>query len=129
MKNALLPRILALAKRALATHNAMLKSKVQIDWDECNKQETEMYAEMDSIDKAAGSGLVVGRHLSFSVGDGSADYIITKVCKNHVVVEWIPLCDGYSSRVVGLNANKTQCIMLRSTAEQECRATLFFSNI
>ena len=127
MKNALLPRIHALAKRALAAHEAMLKFDSPIDWNKLNKDESEMTEELIAIDKAAGPGLAIGRRLSFSVGDGSADYLITKVCKNHVVVEWIPLCDCYSSPAVGLSRNSTQYIVLRSTAEQLCRAGAIFA--
>ena len=122
MKNALLPRILALAARANAANEAMNKSSFDqpIDWNKRRQDETEMYAEMEAINKAAGPGLAVGRKLSFGVADGSADYIITKIRKNDVVVEWIPLCDGYSSPAVGLSSDKRNYVVLRSTAETYC---------
>ena len=122
MKNALLPRILALAERATATNDAMYKSSSDqpIDWNKRQQDENEMYAEMEAINKAAGPGLAVGRKLSFGVADGSANYIITKVLKNVVYVEWIPLCDGYSSPAVGLSSDKRNYVVLRSTAETYC---------
>jgi len=79
-----------------------------------------MEAEMEAINKAAGPGLAVGRRLSFGVADGSADYIITKILKNVVHVEWIPMCDGYSSPAVGLSSDNKNYVVLRSTAETYC---------
>ena len=118
MKNALLPRILALAARANAANEAMNKSfDTPIDWNKRRRDENEMSSEMEAINKAAGPGLAVGRKLSFGVADGGADYIITKVLKNVVHVEWIPLCDAYSSPAVGLSSDKKNYVVLRSTAE------------
>ena len=121
MKNALLPRILALAARANAANEAMNKSfDTPIDWNKRRRDENEMSSEMEAINKAAGPGLAVGRKLSFGVADGGADYIITKVLKNVVHVEWIPLCDAYSSPAVGLSSDKKNYVVLRSTAETYC---------
>ena len=123
MKNALLPRIMALAQKAQAAHTAMHNAPFdqRIDWAARDKAESEMEAEMFAIDKEAGPGLAVGRTLSFGVADGGAVYIITKIRKNDVVVEWIPLGDGYFSQAVGLSADKRNHVVLRSTAEQQCR--------
>ena len=130
MKNNLLPRILALAKRANdAKNQSDLQFKQSMaaagkgepyhyDWETRQKAENEMYAEMDAIDKAAGPGLAVGRAIHFGVADGNACYIITKIRKNDVVVEWIPLCDNYFSDAVGLSADKRNYIVNRHTAER-----------
>lgn len=122
MKNALLPRIMALAQKAQAAYKAMQNADFsqKIDWAARDKAEAEMEAEMEAIDKEAGKGLAVGRTLSFGVADGSANYIITKIRKNDVVVEWIPLCDHYFSDAVGLSADKRNHVVLRSTAERQC---------
>ena len=89
------------------------------DWESSRKVENEMETEMDAIDKAAGPGLAVGRELRFGVADGTASYIITKIRKNDVVVEWVPLCDHYFSNAVGLTADKRQYIVNRHTAERQ----------
>ena len=123
MKNALLPRIMALAQKAQSAYETMKKTPFdqRIDWAARDKMESEIEAEMAAIDKEAGKGLAVGRRLSFGVGDGGADYIITKIRKNDVVVEWIPLGDHYFSQAVGLSADKRNHVVLRSTAEQQCK--------
>jgi hypothetical protein len=77
----------------------------------------ELEAELSAIDKAAGKGLVIGRVLTFGVADGKANYVVTKVRKNDVAVEWVPLGDGYMFQGVGLSADKTEYILLRSIAE------------
>jgi len=77
-------------------------------------------SEMDAINKAAGPGLAIGRILTFGVADGTANYIITKIRKNDMVVEWIPMGDHYFSPAVGLTADRMQHIVLRSTAEAHC---------
>lgn len=125
MKNALLPRIMALASRAQAAQTAMQKPDCQIDWEKWNADDREMSAELEAIDKAAGQGLAIGRRLSFGVADGGADYLITKICKNHVQVEWIPLCDGYRSQAVGLSADRKHYIVLISTAMAYCNMAAF----
>ncbi len=120
-KNATLKqRILALANRAVVHHDSLLKEET--DFEKWDTEDTELETELNAIDKAAGKGLVVGRVLTFGVADGSASYIVTKVRKNDVVVEWVPLGDGYSSPVVGLSADKTEYVILRSTAEAYSRS-------
>ena len=124
MKNALLPRIKALAQRAQAAHKAMNDAckdfNSRIDWSKKDSDKCEMMAEMTAIDAAAGNGLAVGRHLTFGVADGGAEYIITKILKNVVEVEWIPLGDGYFSDAVALTPDKTKWVVLRGTAERQC---------
>ena len=115
MKNALKQRILALANRATTHHDSLGKGTV--DWPSWEKMNGELEAELNAINTAAGKGLVVGRVLTFGVADGYANYIVTKIRKNDVVVEWVPMGDGYMSQAVGLSADKTQYIVLRSTAE------------
>ena len=117
MKNALKQRILALANRALAHH----ESTIGADFNAWEKMNAELEAELTAINEAAGKGLVVGRVLTFGVADGNASYVVTKIRKNDVVVEWVPLGDGYSSQAVGLSRDKTEYIVLRSTAEAFCR--------
>jgi len=117
----LMERIKALVARATAAHKKMSDFSQETDWSQWTKDENEMEAELDAIDKDAGSGLCIGRCLSFGVADGSATYIVTKVRKNDVVVEWVPLCDGYFSDAVGLSRDKTQYVVNRNTAEGRCR--------
>ncbi len=117
----LLARITALAARANAARKQMEDFNAPYDFEKVRKDENEMYAELDAINKAAGYGLVVGRVLSFGVADGSASYIVTKVRKNDVVVEWIPLGDAYFSDAVGLSRDKTQYVVNRHTAESHCQ--------
>ena len=122
-KNALMTRILAVAKRAHAMKAEKDKPTFRVgkyDFEAINAEETKLCAEIDAINKAAGKGLAVGRSLNFGVADGTATYIVTKVRKNDVIVEWIPMGDNYFSPAVGLNAAKTQYVVLRSTAEQYC---------
>lgn len=125
----LMARILALSERANAAHKKMQDINHRIDFKQWDKDEKEMYAELDAIDKAAGPGLVVGRVLTFGVADGNANYIVTKVRKNDVVVEWIPLCDGYWSDAVGLSRDKRNYVVNRSTAERYARAAEIFQKL
>jgi hypothetical protein len=114
-KNAIKQRIVTLAARALANQEALGKGNTDFAaWEKVN---AEMEAELEAIGKAAGKGLVIGRVLTFGVADGSASYVVTKIRKNDVVVEWVPLGDGYRSQAVGLSRDKTEYIVLRSTAE------------
>lgn len=115
-KNASLKnRIVALAKRAEAHHDALGHGTV--DFPSWEKENAELEAELNAIDKAAGKGLVVGRVLTFGVADGCASYVVTKIRKNDVAVEFVPLGDGYRAQAVGLSRDKTEYIVLRSTAE------------
>ena len=120
MKNALMTRILAVANSARLASDARGKPTFKWDFEAINAEESKWCAEIEAINKAAGKGLAVGRSLIFGVADGTANYIVTKVRKNDVVVEWIPMGDDYWSSAVGLNAAKTQYVVLRSTAEQYC---------
>ena len=126
IKNATLKsRILALANRAASHHDSLGKGTIDFGaWDKIND---EMEAELNAIDKAAGPGLKVGRVLTFGVADGCANYVVTKIRKNDVVVEWVPLGDGYHSQAVGLSADRTEYIVLRSTAEQYTRCASMFA--
>ena len=119
-KNASLKnRIVALANKAVAHHDSLGNGKT--DFPAWEKMNAELEAELEAINTAAGKGLVVGRVLTFGVADGSASYVITKIRKNDVVVEWVPIGDGYSSQAVGLSRDKTEYIVLRSTAEAYSR--------
>ena len=82
MKNALLPRIMALAQKAQSAYEKMRKAPFseRIDWAARDKMESEIEAEMQAIDKEAGKSLAVG---------------LSSDRRNHVV--------------------------LRSTAEQQCK--------
>lgn len=115
-KNAIKQRIVTLAARALANQDALGKGNTDFTaWERIN---ADLEAELEAIGKAAGKGLVIGRVLTFGVADGYANYVVTKVRKNDVAVEWVPLGDGYSSPAVGLSADRTEYVVLRSTAEQ-----------
>ena len=120
MKNALMTRILAVANSARLASDARGKPQFKWDFEAINTEENKWCAEIAAINKAAGKGVAVGRSLTFAVADGTANYIITKVRKNDVVVEWIPMGDNYFSPAVGLNTAKTQYVVLRSTAELYC---------
>ncbi len=115
----LVPRIMTLATRAQAYYEQM--GKGTLDWDKYDEEAKAMDAEITAIDKAAGPGLAVGRVLTFGVADGNASYLITKVRKNDVIVEWVPLWDCYWSNAVGLSTDKRHHVVLRSTAESYTR--------
>lgn len=89
-------------------------------WEAFNASQTEIEKELDAIDKEVGDGLVVGRSLSFGVADGSANYIITKVRKNDVAVEYVPLMDGYTFQGVYDNGKGELCLP-RAVAERQCK--------
>ena len=120
----LMPRIMALATRAQAYHDQM--GNGTLDWNKYDKEAEEMDAEMTAIDKAAGPGLAVGRVLRLGVADGRASYLITKIRKNDVVVEWVPLWDCYWSNAVGLSTDRRHHVVLRSTAEAYTRCASIF---
>ncbi|HQI45685.1 MAG TPA: hypothetical protein PLC59_06500 [Bacteroidales bacterium] len=108
-------RIRDFAKRAKQHYESLAKGNVH--FTEWNARNAELEQELIEIDKLAGKGLAVGRCLAFGVADGTATYIITKIKKNIVEVEWIPLGDAYRSPAVGLDSTKTKYIVLRSLAE------------
>ena len=111
MKNALKLRILALANSAIIHHDSL--GMGNLDFEAWEKENAKLEAELEAINKAAGKGLVVGRVLTFGVADGCANYVVTKIRKNDVGVEWVPLSDGYMSQAVGLSAGKTEYLVLR----------------
>ena len=123
----LMTRIMALVARATADHKKMQDFTQPFNSKEWEKNLSEMEAELSAIDKAAGKGLAIGRCLSFGVADGSASYLITKIRKNDVVVEWVPLCDGYFSDAVGLSRDKRQYVVNRNTAERHIGLSDIFS--
>ena len=121
MNASLLTRITALARRARAANEAKDSPNFKWDFTKIDAEEKEFCAEMEAINKAAGPGLAVGRTLTFGVADGNASYIVRKIRKNDVVVDWIPMGDNYFAMAVGLNNDHTEHVVLRSTAEALCR--------
>lgn len=111
-------RILKFAAKVLEHSENLSNHPKGFDYDAWSRDDDKLEDEMMAFDKEAGSGLCVGRVLRFSVADGYATYIVTKIRKNDVVVEPIPLCDGYRSPAVGLSADKRNYIVLRSSAEE-----------
>lgn len=112
-------RIISLAQKATAANEIHIGDS--FDWEARDKVQKEVRDEMLAIDKAAGGGMAVGRLLKFRVADGMANYIITKIRKNDVVVEWIPIHVDYWSQAVGLSADKKHYVVNRYTAEQQCQ--------
>jgi hypothetical protein len=113
-------RIMNLVNRANSERDT-LHNKQYGDLNQWMTRQDELEAELNAIDKDAGPGLQIGRCLSFGVGDGYASYIITKIRKNDVVVEWIPLGDGYFSDAVWLSSDRRHHIVNRNTAEVHTR--------
>lgn len=111
-------RILALEQSAFAAQDGLMGNG--FDFNVYLKKTQELEQEMNAIDKAAGAGLVVGRSLSFGVGDGSANYIVTKVRKNEVTMAFIPLMDGYQFNGCYENSKGELCLP-RQVAERQCR--------
>lgn len=110
-------RIAALAKAATKA-SADYGSGQSVE-DFCVVQ-TALEAEYRAISRDVGQGLVVGRALSFGVGDGEACYLVTKVRKNDVVVEHIELGDGY--HFLGCYDNgKGELCLPRPVAEMAAR--------
>lgn len=118
----LIDRIMAVVKKALAENDALNKGTYG-NFDAWDHRQKEIEKEVAEIDKEAGKGLVVGRILSFGVADGAACYLITKVRKHDVVVEWVPMYDGYFSDAVWLSKDKRHYIVNRGKAEQNIRWT------
>ncbi len=108
-----------LVNRALAMQRQKNKGNIS-DFEAWDAEQEKLSKELDAIDEAAGKGLVVGRVLSYGVADSFASYIITKIRKNDVVVEWVPLYDGYFSNAVWLTPDKRHYIANRRDAEQQC---------
>ena len=97
-------------------------------WEAFNASQHEIERELNALDKEVGNELAVGRSLSFGVADGSANYIVTKVRKNDVVVEHVPLMDGYTFQGVYQNAKGELCLP-RPVAEQQCRMATMYSGM
>jgi len=113
-------RIMNLVNRAQASQKA-LHDNTHGDFGKWAAEQSNLDKELQAIDKAAGPGLVVGRCLSFGVGDGGASYLVTKVRKNDVVVEWVPTGDGYFSDAVWLSPDKRHYIVSRDAAERQVK--------
>lgn len=92
--------------------------KERVFTEEWEKRQMFIESEVLAIDKEAGKGLQVGRALWLGVGDGNACYLVTKVRKHDVVVEWVPMGDNYWSDVVRLNRGRTEYIVDRDYAER-----------
>lgn len=88
-----------------------------LKWDEYNKIESELYNRLEEIANSSGDGFAVGKNIHFGVVDGSAQYIITKVRKNDVVVEHLPFGDAYTFSGCYLN-NKNELVIPRQVAER-----------
>ena len=66
---------------------------------EINKMQ-ELMAEIQEFDKSLGSGLKVGRLVSWPQGDGQAFYFVTSIGRSTVKLAWLQWLDAWQSPVV-----------------------------
>jgi hypothetical protein len=65
--------------------------------DEFKAADANLWTYVKAMEKEAGTGLNVGRVVKFGVSDGYARYIITKINKKTVKLEWLDYADRYRS--------------------------------
>lgn len=68
-----------------------------INW---RQRDEEFFGKLEALDKKAGKGLAVGKHLRFQVADGYAYYVVTDIGPTCCKVEHLPVHDGYSSECI-----------------------------
>lgn len=127
MSNPIPVRIAKLVEKANASHSKLREGKLGGFEAFCEMQKI-ISTEMNAIDKAAGEGLAVGRKLSFSVADGAAYYLVTKVRKNDVAVQHIPYGDAWHWEGAYQNA-KGETVIPRPIAERQCTAARALASI
>lgn len=64
------------------------------------KEMTRVRKQIDQFDRSLGSGLKVGRLVSWPQGDGKAFYFVTHVGRSLVKLAWLPWWDSWQSPVV-----------------------------
>lgn len=72
--------------------------------------------------KVAGTPLIVGTELNFSVADGYATYYVTDIGKTEVTVVHVPHGDAYRFEGVYENEKGDLCLP-RPVAERQCKAS------
>lgn len=90
---------------------AWLDAPAQFDagWDDLRDA-------VEALDERAGSGLAIGKYLSFDVADGEARYIVQKINKQTVQCVWLASPDDRQADAVDEDG---WC--LRSVAERQIR--------
>jgi hypothetical protein len=106
-------RILSRAKIASATLHR--KSYSEDALDTFRSEQFTLFRELNALPKV--SGLADGRILRFSVADGYARYVVTEIRTNEVVVEHLPLDDGYIFEGV-YNNDRGELLLPRQVAER-----------
>lgn len=86
-------------------------------WEQRVKAEDAIHAKIKALQKQVGAGVVVGKLLKFSVADGYALYLITKVLKSTVQVVHLPLGDAWHFQGVYENNSGVLCLN-RKVAEK-----------
>src|SRR5437667_8771585 len=64
------------------------------------KKMQDLMAEIQEFDKSLGSGLKVGRLVSWPQGDGQAFYFVTSIGRSTVKLAWLQWLDAWQSPVV-----------------------------
>lgn len=64
------------------------------------KKMKEMMAEIQEFDKSIGSGLKIGRLVSWPQGDGQAFYFVTRIGQRTVQLAWLEWLDAWQSPAV-----------------------------
>ena len=57
-------------------------------------------AEIQEFDKSLGTGLTIGRLVSWPQGDGQAFYFVTSIDRSTVKLAWLQWLDAWQSPVV-----------------------------
>lgn len=98
------------------------------------ERQNRLYKEMEAIGKIASDAalnirqeVVFGRVLSFSVADGYANYIITRVDANEVVVSHVALGDAYCFIGVYLN-RRGETVISRQVVERVLKMERIFEH-
>lgn len=93
---------------------------------EYNKFVNKEYEKARKLSKSLGAGLKVGKLFDTSVADGRAYYVVTKVGKKNVTVEWRGFClDRYTEQVLGWGGSFPAHVIERMVGMQDALAKIF----
>lgn len=108
----------------------LAKSAVEIDyangWDENLKKMKEQEALMNELEALAiAEKTVLGRTIRFPMADSYALYVVTKVNKTRVNIEWVDFCDGWVDQRCGKFCSIDRNYVEKDIKGQDALAELF----
>ncbi len=88
-----------------------------LDFDTLMEKQDNLMEVLKTLAKEKNTFL--GRTYKIPVADGYAVYLITKINKKTVKLQWIDYCDGYSDWSLGSESANIDIVMVRATMKFE----------